>query len=118
MATACMSRLDRAQRLYTDRSWPNPVVLKMTNVEAAMKPPEVVTVNADWDGRSGKETLHGSLANLGNAEKVEVGFQYRVRKDGTDLSERIEPWTDLPTIARTTTGHFTFTLEGLTPNRD
>ena len=67
---------------------------------------------------SGKETLHGTLGRLGNVEQVEVGFQYRVKKDGTDLSERTEPWTDLPTSARTATGEFTFILEALTPNRE
>jgi alpha-L-fucosidase len=55
---------------------------------------------------------------MGNVERVEVGFQYRVKKDGTDLSERIEPWTDLPTSPRTTTGGFTFTAEALAPNRE
>ena len=55
---------------------------------------------------------------MGNVERVEVGFQYRVKKDGTDLSERIEPWTDLPTNARTAAGEFTFTLDGLAPNRE
>jgi alpha-L-fucosidase len=47
-----------------------------------------------------------------------VGFQYRLKKDGTDLSERTEPWTDLPTIARTATGEFEYSLSGLAPNRD
>jgi alpha-L-fucosidase len=108
----------RAQRLCTDRSWPNPVVLKMTHVEAAMTPPQVVTLRAEWDARSGKETLHGSLGDMGNVERVEVGFQYRVKKDGTDLSERIEPWMDLPTTARTTAGEFIYTLEALTANRE
>lgn len=108
----------RAQRLYTDRSWPNPLVLKMTHVDTAMKPPEVVTLSAEWDARGGKEILHGTLVNLGNVERVDVGFQYRLKKDGTDLSERIEPWTDLPTAERSATGEFTFALEGLTPNQD
>ncbi|MBV8830030.1 MAG: alpha-L-fucosidase, partial [Acidobacteriaceae bacterium] len=106
----------RGQRLYTDRGWPNPVVLKMTHVEPAMTPPEVITLTADWDPRAGHETLHGSLAAMGNVERVEVGFQYRIKKDGTDLSERIEPWTDLPASPRTRTGEFTYTLRGLTPN--
>jgi alpha-L-fucosidase len=108
----------RAQRLYTDRSWPNPVALKMTHVEAAMTPPQVITLPGEWDALSGKETLRGRLADMGNVERVEVGFQYRVKKDGTDLSERIEPWTDLPTSARTTTGEFNYVLEELTPNRE
>ncbi len=108
----------RAQRLYTDRTWPDPVVLKMTAVEPAMKPPAVVTGTAKWDGSSGNETLHGTLTDMGGVERVEVGFQYRVKKDGTDLSERIEPWTDLPTTSRTATGEFTFALGSLTPNRE
>jgi hypothetical protein len=31
----------RAQRLYDDRKWPNPVVLKMTHVKPAMEPPRL-----------------------------------------------------------------------------
>lgn len=108
----------RAQRLYTDRSWPNPIVVKLTNVEPAMYPPQVSTLRAEWNQATATETLHGSLTNLGNVEEVKVGFQYRLKKDGTDLSERTEPWTDLPTVARTATGEFEYPLSGLAPNRD
>jgi alpha-L-fucosidase len=108
----------RAQRLYTDRSWPNPIVLKITNAEPAMRPPQVSTVRAVWNASDGTEILYGNLANLGNVEEVKVGFQFRVKKDGTDLSERTEPWRDLPVRARTTTGEFEYSLSGLTPNQD
>lgn len=110
----------RAQRLYTDRSWPNPVVLKITNVEPGMTPPQVETEtrSAVWNANTRSETLHGNLTNLGNAAEVKVGFQFRVKKDGTDLSERTEPWTDLPAVTKNSTGQFTYTLRGLTPNRD
>jgi alpha-L-fucosidase len=108
----------RAQRLYTDRSWPDPLVVKMTHVEAAMTPPQVTTLGVEWNAASGLETLHGNLANMGKAEKVETGFQFRLKKDGTDLSERTEPWTDLPTSERTATGEFEYVLHGLTPGRD
>jgi alpha-L-fucosidase len=108
----------RAQRLYTDRKWPDPIVLKMTNVEAAMRPPEVVTSGALWKSETGSEVLQGKLTNLGNVKSVEVGFQYRVKKDGTDLSEKTEPWTDLPTVAQTAAGDFTYSLGGLAPNRE
>ena len=57
------------------------------------------------------------MANLGNVNQVEVGFQYREKKGGTDLSEKTEPWTDLPGAARTATGEFTFPLKGLAPAR-
>jgi alpha-L-fucosidase len=108
----------RAQRLYTDRSWPNPIVVKMTDVEPAMRPPQVVTARARWDASTATETLYGSLTNMGNVDSVQVGFQFRIKKDGTDLSERTEPWTDLPVTARTATGEFTYALRGLTPNHD
>jgi alpha-L-fucosidase len=108
----------RAQRLYTDRRWPNPPVVKLTHVEPALHPPQVSTADAEWNPATATETLHGSLANLGGVEQVMVGFQYRVKKDGTDLSERTEPWTDLPTAVRTATGDFTYPLTGLLPDHE
>jgi alpha-L-fucosidase len=107
----------RAQRLYTDRRWPNPLVLKITNAEAALTPPEVLTTNADWNASGGVAVLRGRLAGLGDVPQVEVGFQYREKKGGTDLSEKTEPWSDLPGFARTSTGEFTYELRGLTANR-
>jgi alpha-L-fucosidase len=62
--------------------------------------------------------LEGQLTNLGGVKSVEVGFQYRVKKDGTDLSERTEPWVDLPTVAQTGTGNFSYALGGLAANRE
>jgi alpha-L-fucosidase len=103
----------RAQRLYTDRRWPDPVVLKMTNVEPGLSPPEVQTAGVQWDAGSGTAVLSGKLLNLGKVSQVEVGFQYREKKGGTDLSEKTEPWTDLPGSSRSTTGDFQYSLKGL-----
>lgn len=108
----------RAQRLYTDRSWPNPLVVKLTNVEPAMYPPQVSTLGAEWNPATATEILHGNLTNMGNVAEVTVGFQFRLKKDGTDLSERTEPWTDLPTTARTATGEFEYPLTGIISNND
>jgi alpha-L-fucosidase len=108
----------RAQRLYTNRAWPNPVVLKITDAEAGLTPPEVTTAAAEWNPATRTAVLYGRLGSLGNVPKVEVGFQYRQKKDGTDLSEKTEPWTDLPWAARTSTGEFTYALKGLAVNRD
>jgi alpha-L-fucosidase len=108
----------RAQRLYTDRGWPDPIVLKIVNADQALVPPEVITSNATWDAAKQVETLRGTLENLGGTQAVEAGFQYRVKKDGTDLSERIEPWMDLPLAARTATGEFSYELGNLAANHD
>lgn len=108
----------RAQRLYTDRRWPNPIVLKITNAQPGLTPPAVLTLGADWNASTSSAILHGRLTNSGNVERVEVGFQYRLKKDGTDLSEKIEPWIDLLLSPRTSIGEFSFELKNLTPNRD
>lgn len=107
----------RAQRLYTDRRWPNPLVLKITNVEPALQPPEVLTTGVEWNARSGVALLKGRLEGLGDAPQVEVGFQYREKKGGTDLSEKTEPWSDLPGTVRTAAGEFTYELRGLAADR-
>lgn len=107
----------RAQRLYTDRRWPNPIVLKITNAVPGLTPPQVETGAAEWNAASRTATLHARLENLGNVPQVEVGFQYREKKGGTDLSEKTEPWTDLPGAARTSPGEFSYVLSGLVPGR-
>jgi len=111
-------KLYRAQRLYTDRRWPDPVVLKITNAQPGLTPPAVLTMGADWSTSTSTSILHGRLTNPGNVERVEVGFQYRPKKDGTDSSEKIEPWIDLPLSPPTSIGEFSFELKNLTPNRE
>lgn len=107
----------RAQRLYTDRRWPNALVLKISNVEPGLAPPEVSTVDARWDAQAGAAVLQGRLLDLGKADRVEVGFQYRENKGGTDLSERTGPWTDLPASPQSAPGQFQYSLTGLASNR-
>ncbi len=69
----------RAQRIYNNHKWPNPIVLKITNAEPALEPPVIVTKNAEIVSSRGYErlALKGELIKTGNAEKVKVGFQYR-----------------------------------------
>jgi alpha-L-fucosidase len=107
----------RAQRLYTDRRWPNPLVLKITNVEPGITPPEVTTLGVEWNASTGAAVLHGNLTDLGKVDRVEAGFQYREKKGGTDLSEKTEPWTDLPGKPMPATGEFSYTITGLAAGR-
>ena len=58
-------RAMRAQRLQDNSKWPNPVVLKITDVKPALKPPQVVTSNAKWAG--GMATFSGELKEMGSA---------------------------------------------------
>jgi alpha-L-fucosidase len=66
----------RAQRIYNNHKWPNPIVVKIENVEPALDPPFVKTLNATLDGN--RSTLHGELVKKGVGDQFEVGFMYKV----------------------------------------
>ena len=81
----------RAQRLYNDRRWPNPVVLKISDVLPGLQPPEVQTLSgASWDG--GGALLRADLKALGDAQTVRVGFEYRRKKSTAEMYEEDDPW--------------------------
>ncbi|MBN1985817.1 MAG: alpha-L-fucosidase [Prolixibacteraceae bacterium] len=69
----------RAQRIYNNSQWTNPVVLKLTNVEPALEPPVVVTKATTTTNAGNMETIifNGEVVKTGDAEKLKVGFQYR-----------------------------------------
>jgi alpha-L-fucosidase len=98
-----------AQRLYNDRKWPNPIVLKVTHARAAMKPPVVETVSANPGTPGDRVVLSGRLRELGQSPSAEVGFEYRVIT-GQDRNERTAPWQPLPPARLTATGTFTATV--------
>ncbi len=105
-------RAMRAQRLYNDRQWPNPVVLKITNVEPAFEPPVVKT--GAITRNSTTITLHGTLEKIGNAKSVSVGFQYQQIR-GLDINERSESWHDTDFQPLTAPGPFQLVLRDLKP---
>ncbi len=78
-------RAMHAQRLYTNRAWPNPVVIKLENVEAALEPPKIETTS----------DFAANLISLGGAASVEVRFEYQ-DITGYDLTERPNNWKPLP----------------------
>ncbi len=84
-------RAYRAQRLYNDRRWPNPVVIKITNAMPGLQPPEVETItDASW-GNAGA-VLRADLRSLGDATVVRVGFEYRRKKGTAEMYEDDDPW--------------------------
>jgi alpha-L-fucosidase len=107
-------RAMHAQRLYNNREWPNPVVLKITNAEPAFEPPIVTTRVAAWHSTNNTVTFHGTLEKIGNAPSVSVGFQYQHIR-GLDVDERSESWHDTDFKTVTSTGPFEIVLHDLNP---
>lgn len=69
----------RAQRIYNNHKWHNPLVLKITNAEPALEPPVILTSKPDTsNSRTDKAMVfHGEVLYNGDTETVKVGFQYR-----------------------------------------
>jgi alpha-L-fucosidase len=102
-----------AQRLYNDRKWPNPLVVKLTGVEPAMTPPAVATGQGIRSAGAAQATAAGELKSLGQANAVEVGFEYRRRKQTEELLSADAPWRATPFARRESPGPFSATITGL-----
>lgn len=104
----------RAQRLYNDHKWHNPVVVKLANVRPAFQtPPYAETVRAKAIG-PGRVRLEGNLTTLGEADKVTAGFEYQVYGGFAEAMYNTE-WTATETVAITAPGPFSIEVEGLKP---
>ncbi len=104
----------RAQRIYNNHKWPNPIVLKLDNVEKALEPPFIRTIE-DVKQEGSNVTFMVSLEDLGDAEAVRIAFQYR--KAPTTLNERVggAEWIMTGTMDVDKPGEYKVTLEDLSP---
>ena len=101
-------------RLQDNSRWPNPIVLKITNVRPAFTPPKVETSGAVFDQATRTATLRGVLLDMGKASSLEVGFEYRSIV-GLDASDRSIPWQQGPSTQVTASGPFSLRLPDLNP---
>ena len=102
----------RGQRIYNNHKWPNPIVLKLENVEKALEPPVIRTMeNPELTGRN--VTFMAILDDLGDAEKVGIAIQYR--NAPTTLNERVADadWAQTEIIEVGKPGNYEVTLEDL-----
>jgi alpha-L-fucosidase len=106
----------RAQRLYNDRKWPNPVVIRLTHVKPALEPPRVVTLKVTANPAEGLVDLRCNLQSLGDAKAVEACAEYR-DITGLDVNERLENWVATPAISRTAAGEFVIPVKDLKHGR-
>ncbi len=79
----------RAQRIYNNHKWPNPVVVKLEHVEAAMEPARFVTVDAKKFKHTGVSGEKGVLFNSriienGDGTEYSLFFEYRPRVSSLD----------------------------------
>ena len=101
----------KAQRLYDDHKWPNPVVIKLENVLPAIQSIQVLTISAKQISEK-ETTLSGSIANYKGTEKITASFYYRVYNGQTeDLYGG--NWTTIAAPPPAADGSFKATVTGL-----
>ncbi len=66
----------KAQRIYDDHRWPNPVVIKLDNVDPVFKEAVLVETGDTSPGKSGV-TLKGRIVNYKNLSVNKARFDYR-----------------------------------------
>jgi len=101
-------------RLQDNSRWPNPIVLKITNVTAAFTPPKLETKGGTFDAATKSATLTGTLLDLGKASSLVVGFEYRSIV-GLDASDRSIPWQQGPSTTLRGAGDFRLKVADLNP---
>jgi alpha-L-fucosidase len=81
----------RAQRIYNNHKWPNPIVLKLTNVTPAVEPVQFRTMSAE-KLPNGNLKLTANVLKLGDGKQYRLGFAYRPVQ--SSLNEDFnQPWT-------------------------
>lgn len=100
----------KAQRLYDDHRWPNPVVIKIEQVEPAIEPVQVQTGSAKTTAATA--VLQGKVLNYKGGTPMKAGFWYRVYNGQTE-DLYAGPWIKTPAVKPGADGSFTVTVGGL-----
>jgi len=64
-----------AQRIYNNNKWPNPITIKIENVEPALVLPEYKTLKAKVE--NGEITLQAEISKMGDSQKLNAHFEWR-----------------------------------------
>lgn len=102
-----------AQRLRDSRTWPHPVVLKITSATAPAKQQVRVRTIGGQRTSDFHATFKGQVEGV--AAGATVGFQYR-DITGMDADERTAPWRQTPSAQLGPDGTFTVEIDGLKAN--
>jgi alpha-L-fucosidase len=100
----------RAQRIYNNNKWPNPVVIKLENVEPALDPPQIITLSAR--NEDGKVIMTGKLVATGDNRQLKAGFLFRPY---AGFAENLygKAWQESPLIEISAIGEYSVEIPDL-----
>jgi alpha-L-fucosidase len=100
----------RTQRIYDDHKWPNPVVIKIENIQPAIESVQVVTLDARSSATA--MVLSGKVLNFKPASPMKARFYYRPYH-GQIEDLYTGPWIKSATVPIDKNGSFSGTINGL-----
>ncbi len=107
----------RAQRLYNNHKWHNPVVVKLEHVQPAIDSPPYAETGRATVGRDGSVVLEGELIELAGAEQIEVGFELQEYLGFAEAMYNTQ-WTTTAMQQLTEPGTYRRQVTGLTPGAE
>jgi alpha-L-fucosidase len=96
----------KSQRMYTNSQWPNPIVVKLENVEPAFTLANFKTLRAVSSDSS--VIFKSQIEKLGDCKVYKIGFEYRPASSRSGDSEK---WTSTGFYAISSTGNYEIELE-------
>jgi alpha-L-fucosidase len=102
----------RAQRLYNNHKWPNPIVVKLENVVPAIAQPPYAETGEAVILSDGKLLIRGELRDLGGSDEVEVGVEYQTYLGFAEVMYNVD-WTATSTHKMAAPGPFEVEISGL-----
>ena len=99
----------RAQRIYNNHRWPNPIVVKLEHIRPALKPVSFQTNEAELQS-DGNMIFSGAILDMGDAKDLSVGFEYRQKQSTLDKNFEA-PWVSTALIPITKTNEYHMEVE-------
>ena len=104
----------RAQRLYNNHKWHNPVVVKLTNIQPAIDVPPYAETGRATPEHDGTVVLSGKLLEMAGADEVEVGFELQEYLGFAEATYNTQ-WQATTTQKLSAPGKFQLRVRGLKP---
>jgi alpha-L-fucosidase len=99
----------RAQRIYNNHQWPNPIVVKLEHVDAAMEPASFATLAAEVLGDQ-KVKFTAELKDRGQGSAYTLCFEFRPRVSSLDKGA-VPEWQRSESIGMEKTGSYSLEVE-------
>ena len=96
----------RAQRLYNNHRWPNPVVVKLENILPAIEPGRFLTLEAELKGTENVQ-FSSRVTNLGSGDEFWLFFEYRPLVSSLEAGEE-QDWQRSGAVMITDPGEYHF----------